>query len=103
MTVTRCNFSLSVELSARLGLRSRYGYCRGQDPRYTRLYSRLQSPNPTIDMLRPFALSVLKFSLFMSTNINYGICSICIIVRNFWYRIKVQAKAPKEGGWMWSR
>lgn len=58
-----------------------------------------RSPTLAIDMLPPFALSVLGFSPFMSTDIDYSTRSVSITVCNFWYRIKVWRKAPKEGGW----
>jgi tocopherol cyclase len=58
-----------------------------------------RSPNLTIDMAPPFALAALGISPFMSTDIDYSNRTVTITISNIWYRIKVQAQAPKEGGW----
>jgi tocopherol cyclase len=58
-----------------------------------------RSPTLDIDMLPPFALSILGIAPFMSTDIDYENRAATITVSNFWHRITVRAQAPKERGW----
>jgi tocopherol cyclase len=58
-----------------------------------------RSPSMNIDMLPPFALSVLGLSPFTSFNVDYANREFSIQVSNWWRKIVVRARAPREKGW----
>jgi tocopherol cyclase len=58
-----------------------------------------RSPSRAIDVLPPFALSFFGISPFMSVDIDDDNRSMDITMSNFWYRVKVRAKAPTAYGW----
>lgn len=58
-----------------------------------------RSESVNLDFLPPFALSLLGVSPFMSFKVDYENRAVSISVSNFWQKINVRARAPKEEGW----
>ncbi|KAF2638013.1 hypothetical protein P280DRAFT_491959 [Massarina eburnea CBS 473.64] len=58
-----------------------------------------RSPELNIDILPPFALSMLGISPFMSHTVDHANRTFAISASNWSHKIVVRAKAPKNKGW----